>query len=240
LPPVTGRRRGFRWRGLAIFVVVVLVLLVGLDRIALVVAERQIAAKIQSKQDLPTRPSVSIKGFPFVTQVIGRHFNAAELHANHLVVGDAQQMVDIGTLDARVGGIDTNHSFSSATARSVAGTATISYSELTKLLGVPLSYAGAGRLTATESVTVLGQKINGSVTAAVGITGATMLTFSDVTVAVSDAGVTLPQAVTDQLGSVFKNQLSLAGLPFGLAVQSVTAGASGVSISATAQNVALN
>ena len=236
---MTGTRRAPRWRGFAIFVVVVLVLLVALDRVALVVAERQVAEKIQTKQDLPSRPSVSIKGFPFVTQVIGRHFDAAVLHASDLVVGDAKQTVAIGTLDARVGGIDTNHNFSSATAASIAGTATIGYSELTKLLGTAVTYAGAGRIKATKTVSVLGQTLSGSVTAAVGITG-TALAFSEVQVAVSGSGVTLPQSVTDSLASVFKNQLSLAGLPFGLTVQSVVAGSAGVSISATARNVALN
>ena len=237
---MTGRRRAPRWRGFAIFVVVVLVLLVALDRVALVVAEREVAAKIQTKQDLPTRPSVSIKGFPFITQVIGRHFDAAELHASDLVVGDTQRTVAIGTLSARVAGIDTNHDFSSATADSVTGTATVGYPELSKLLGASVTYAGDGRVSAAETATVLGQQITGSVTAAVGITGTTLLSFSDVRIAVGGSGVTLPQSVTDSLTSAFKNQLSLAGLPFGLRLQGVVATSAGVSISATARTVALN
>ena len=63
----TGRR-------IIISLVVVLGLLVALDFGAKAFAESEAATQIQ-KHGFPKKPSVVIAGFPFLTQVITRHFN---------------------------------------------------------------------------------------------------------------------------------------------------------------------
>ena len=88
--PRRRRRRGTKWL-IAIFVL--LALLVGADRIALLIAESQLASRIQSSQHLNQKPDVSIAGFPFLTQVIARDFPHATvdihgLNANGLTISD--------------------------------------------------------------------------------------------------------------------------------------------------------
>ncbi|MGI8667876.1 MAG: LmeA family phospholipid-binding protein [Jatrophihabitans sp.] len=242
---MTAQTRHRRWRGPLIFLLLVAVLLVVLDRVALVVAEHRIAAKVQSSQQLDTRPSVSIEGFPFLTQVAAGHFHAATLSAADLVVGDSGRTVRLSTLHARVSGIRTSRNFSSATADQVNGTVTLSYPELSRAVGVNLAYDGGtvdgnGRVKAIKSVSVLGKTVSGAVSAEVRVVGGNQLVFSAIQVGLPQAGVLVPQAITDELSAVFKNQLSLKGLPFGLQIQRLIAGPDGVQVSATAQHVTLS
>lgn len=220
------------------------VLLVAADRVALLIAERQVAAKVQSSQQLTSRPSVSIEGFPFLTQVISNRYHAVRLGAKDLTVGTGSDRVQISTLTARLTEVRATDHFSGVTARTVTGTATVSYAELSRVIGVKLGYAGPsadgnGRVQASSSVSVQGTTITGTASAEVGVTGSQLLTFSAVKVSLADTGVSVPQSVTDQLGSVFGKQLALSGLPFGLRVQRLVAGPSGVQVTATARDVSL-
>jgi hypothetical protein len=68
------------WIGLAILVV----LLVAADRIALLVADSQIADRVQKSQDLAAHPQVSIKGFPFLTQVLGGRYHEVDVSVRNI------------------------------------------------------------------------------------------------------------------------------------------------------------
>ena len=68
------RRRRRRWPIILLVTLVVLAgLLVIVDRVAVRYADNQFATQIQ-KQGFSTKPSVSIQGFPFLTQVAARDF----------------------------------------------------------------------------------------------------------------------------------------------------------------------
>lgn len=219
--------------------IVLALLLVAADRIGALVAERAVASKVQSSQHLTNRPDVHIEGFPFLTQVIANHYKAIKLDAKQLTVGTQDKRVALQALDARLTGVRATGRFSGVTAEQVTATAQIGYSELSRLLGVPLSYQAGGRVQARQSVTVLGQTITGTVSAVVTVPGGDELGFSDVRVGVADTGVELPQAAVNQLTAVFSQQLSLAGLPFGLRVRQLEATSAGVRITAVASNVTL-
>lgn len=224
--------------------ITLVLLLVAADRIGVAVAESKVASKVQSSQQLTNRPSVTIEGFPFLTQVISNRYQAVQLSAGGVTLGSGQDRLQVKTLTARLTGVRATGNYSGVTARTVAGTATVGYPELSRVLGFPLGYGGpaangSGRVRASRSVSVLGKSIAATVTATVSITGAEMLSFSAVKVSVADAGVSLPQVLTDQLASIFAKQLSLNGLPFKLRVRSLAATAAGVSVSADAQNVNL-
>jgi hypothetical protein len=208
--------------------------------VALVVAEQQIAKKVQSSQDLDRRPSVDIEGFPFLTQVVANHFPTVHLTAQNLMVGNSDRRVRLANLDARLHDVRTVDNYSGASVETADGTALLSYAELSRALGVTLSYAGGGRLQASSSAEVLGQTVTGTASAAVGVAGGDELTFSSVRVGVSQAGVSVPKEVTDQLSSLFDNKLSLRGLPFHLRIQQLVADEDGVHISATARGLTLS
>src|SRR5262249_56766518 len=65
--PERPRRRKWPWILLG-SVLVLLVLLVVLDRVAVAYADNKAAEQMKS-QGFPTKPDVSIEGFPFLTQV---------------------------------------------------------------------------------------------------------------------------------------------------------------------------
>src|SRR6202012_3313486 len=81
-----GGRPRRRHRGLkitAIVVVVLLVLAVIIDRGAVKLAENEGASQIKS-QGFPVKPSVTIEGFPFLTQVVGRNFHQIDISASNV------------------------------------------------------------------------------------------------------------------------------------------------------------
>jgi hypothetical protein len=227
-------------RGLLIFVVVIAVLLVAADRIGLLVAERQIGSRVQSSQHLAHRPSVDIEGFPFLTQVVANDYPTVTLAAQEFIVGDSSRQVRLADLDARLHDVRTIDKFSGATARTADGTATLTYSELSRALGVTVGYAGGGRVQASSSIEVLGKTITGTASAEVGVAGGDELTFSSIRVGVPQGGISVPEQVTDQLSSMFKNKLSLRGLPFHLRIQQLSATEDGVRIAATARDLVLS
>jgi DUF2993 family protein len=244
LSAVAPARRRWHWRGPLIFLLVVVILLVVVDRVAVVVAEHRVADKVKSSQDLASTPSVSIEGFPFLTQVIGNHYRDVRVNAKDLTVGASSDRLKVSQLTARLGGVRATGHFSGVTATTVNGTASVGYAELSRVVGVSLGYAGIGtdgrgRVSAMKSASALGKTITGTVSAEVNIVGGSLLTFSAIKVGISDVGLQLPQSVTDQFAAIFAKQLSLSGLPFGLQVQSITVAKSGVSITAIGHNVAL-
>ena len=129
------------------------------DRVGLLVAERQIASKVQSSQDLDRRPSVTIDGFPFLTQVVANHYPRVRLRAQGLTVGSTDRRVRLADLDARLHDVRTIDKFSGASVETADGTAMLSYPELSKALGVTVGYAGGGRVQASSSVEVLGKTV---------------------------------------------------------------------------------
>ncbi|HEV2885667.1 MAG TPA: DUF2993 domain-containing protein [Jatrophihabitans sp.] len=234
------RRRRSPLVGLLVLVLVLAVLLVVVDRVALAVGERQIAQRVQSSQSLDRRPSVEIEGFPFLTQVLANHYPTVRLKAQNLTVGSSGRQVRLADLDAQLHDVRTIDNFSAATAETANGTALLSYQELSRALGVTLGYTGGGRVQASTSVEVLGQTVTGTASAQVGVTGGDELTFSGIRVGVPQAGISVPEQVTDQLSSIFASKLSLRGLPFHLQIQQLVAAEDGVHISATARGLTLS
>ena len=233
-------RRRSPLRGLLVLVVVLAVLVVAADRVGLLVAERQIASRVQSSQDLNARPDVDIEGFPFLTQVLANDFPTVKLAAQDFVVGSSDRRLRLADLDARLHDVRAVDNFSGATAQTADGTAMLTYPELSRALGVTVGYAGGGRVQTSSSVEVLGKSVTGTASAEVGVAGGDELTFSSVRVGVPQAGVSVPEQLTDQLSSIFKSKLSLRGLPFHLRIQQLVATEDGVRIAATARNLVLS
>ncbi|MDQ0787810.1 DUF2993 domain-containing protein [Streptomyces sp. B3I8] len=131
-------------RALRILLIVV-VILGGLftiaDRVAVHFAQSEAADRIKTNEHLAETPSVSIDGFPFLTQVAGGELD--EIHVGikdyEVATGTAGKSgaagagtIRIDDLHADMHGVDFSSDYSSATARTATGTATISYDELLK------------------------------------------------------------------------------------------------------------
>ncbi|WP_433175140.1 LmeA family phospholipid-binding protein [Actinoallomurus sp. CA-150999] len=113
-------------------VLVLLGLLVVSDRFAAAYAESRIAGEVQ-KQGFGTRPDVTIYGFPFVTQVLDRHFPHAHMTARNVREGP----ITISRIDGDVRDVRVGSGFRKGTLGRVDGTATIAFGDLAKVSDQP-------------------------------------------------------------------------------------------------------
>jgi hypothetical protein len=138
-PPPRRRRRVRRWTMAIFALIVVLILLVIGDRVALAVAENDMANQFVSN-GLPVRPSVTIEGFPFLTQLVARDFRKVDISASNIPAGPVTITSATGTLN----GLHFNSSFNGATVDHMTVTLFVSFSAL----------AGAGGLGDGTGITI--------------------------------------------------------------------------------------
>ena len=126
-------------RILLILVVILGGLFVIADRVAFHFAQNEAADKLRTTENLATTPDVSIKGFPFLTQVVSGRLDDVEVGIKDYeattgsVSGSGSQKIRIDDLNASMKGVTFSGSnFSSATAADATGTALITYDELLK------------------------------------------------------------------------------------------------------------
>ena len=230
------RRRGGCLRSLVIGVVVIVILLVVADFVAKAVAQNVAASQIQ-KQGFPKKPSVTIEGFPFLTQVASRDLHQVRLSASDVPEGP----VEISQVNAVANNIRLNGDFSSGTIGQVSGTVLISFGSLsatvTKELGpagqlvassgLQLSAAGPDEVKASVDLLVASGSVTWRVTRVSGLELNVQL--------VASSG--LPAEV---LAPIRSFNFSIPKLPFGLTIQNVSVASSGIVGQISATNVAFS
>lgn len=128
------RKRRVRRSFMALFtVIVLLILLVIGDRVALAVTENDMASQF-TQNGFPVKPSVSIAGFPFLTQLAAKDFNTVNISASSVPAGP----VTIDTIHATLNGVHISSFSSSASARvdKLNATAFISFGALASAGGI--------------------------------------------------------------------------------------------------------
>lgn len=142
------RRRGGRGLRITLIILVVLAaLFVAADRLALHFAESEVADKIKSSQGLSSTPDVSVKGFPFVTQVVGKELDEVDISLDGLTTSTTDgQAVRVTELNAQLHQVRISGDFSSAVAERATGSAHISYADLSAAAGagIKIGYAHPG------------------------------------------------------------------------------------------------
>jgi hypothetical protein len=230
--PEVAPRAARRWpRRLAISIVVVLGLLVAADRIALVITERLAATAFQNSQDLSQRPSVSVHGFPFLTQLAAEDFGDVQVQARGLTIEKNTRLaLPVAQLDVTLHHLTIVDGFSTVKVQSATATALVDYDDLSHTLGVQIGYGGqvdgVGRVEASGTVTVAGQSVTARVTAGVAGSSARGLSFTDPQVVAG--GVTIPPSLLGPLTGVFNRDIPFGTLPFGVRLDSMTATANGL------------
>ncbi|MBT2382423.1 DUF2993 domain-containing protein [Streptomyces sp. ISL-11] len=225
-----------------IIAVILGALFVGADRLAVYLAEDQAAEKIRSSQGLSGTPEVSIKGFPFLTQVAGSRLDEVEVKLDGVTAGSGRESVRVSGFDATLRDVRINSSFTSAVADSASGTARISYAELTKAAadpGVTIAYggtdaAGQSKVKVTGKVLVMGQPVERSVVSTVSVqNGDTVRVRAD---EVPSQGIPgLEQAVRQKIDL----DRRINGLPKGIKLDKVVTTPDGVDITLAGTNVNL-
>jgi hypothetical protein len=215
-----------------IALLVLLVLLVVVDRAGAAIAGRAAASALQRSENLSQRPSVTIEGFPFLTQAASGNFDRIKVTARDITLSSSGVRVRVSRLDVTLHHVHVNRDFSGGTSRSSTASALVTYGDLSQSLGTTVSYAGNGRVRAAIGAdAVPGLQVEASATASLRVSGES-LTFVDPQVTVN--GQAVPPAATSYVTRLFGTAIPLGGLPFGVHVHSVQAGAAGVTIGLTA------
>jgi hypothetical protein len=223
-------------RKVLIAVIVLIIVLVAADRIAVLVAERQISDRVASAYSLPAKPGVSIKGFPFLTQVAAGKYQQVDISVPHVAAGG----VTVSNLDARFTEVDApvsavlGHGASSVTAKRASATATVALAAVQARLphGLALRRDGSSlAVSGTAHYAGLAIPVSATVTPRASSSGGISLTPSHVSVG---GGITVPaSAISGRLVIV----LPVGPLPLHLKITSVRVGSAGLRISAAGTDV---
>ncbi|MGV9269312.1 LmeA family phospholipid-binding protein [Kitasatospora sp. NPDC003701] len=122
------------WLKATIGLVVLSGLLVGADRIAVGVAEDQVAEQLVKSGRMSQRPDVSIGDVPFLTDLLSKEVDDLRISADGLTVGDGTRQVALHSFKARLSGVKVSNSLTSAKVAKGSGSGLISYADLTQLL----------------------------------------------------------------------------------------------------------
>ena len=221
--------------------VVLVLLLVAADRVAVVIAERQVATQLQSTGDLSVRPSVSIKGVPFLTQALAGTYDEVELRAEDVTAGNGR----LSLFTASLTGVQVplsdalSGSVTSVPVSSLTATVLLSYADLQGRLAdrrLSVSPGPRGLLRVTGSVTVLGRTVSASALSRVTLSGTNVV----VTAERFEVGARpADRVITAALGKRLDFTARIGELPYGLTLTGVSIQQAGVVATATARETVL-
>ncbi|MFI9604220.1 DUF2993 domain-containing protein [Streptomyces sp. NPDC052043] len=237
-------------RILLIFVVVVGVLFAVVDRVAVHLAQGQAADRLKSAENLASTPDVSIKGFPFLTQLASGELDDVEVGVRdyEVATGNGARKIRVDGFTADLKGVRFSGDYRSATAATATGTATIAYDELLKAAKsdsakvapgltarvVGLSDGGDGKIKVEVEVSALGVKQRVSLRSSAAVRGHKVEVRADSLPVVG--GVRLPEG---PVRSITDFQQAIDRLPTGIELDSVRAAADGVEITLKGSDVKL-
>ncbi|WP_181923887.1 LmeA family phospholipid-binding protein [Streptomyces inhibens] len=224
-----------------LFIVVILGgLFVAADRVAVNLVEDKAADKIRASQGLGKTPNVSIKGFPFLTQVAGRNLQEVDADLGGIEAKADGRTLRVDQLSAQFHDVAlTSDYMSIESAASATGTARISYADLTKAAGgdVKITYGGEkngrSQVKISPNLPVLSSlDVTGSLTI---VGGNTVRLRADGLPAMCRA---LPGCET-KVRAQTDHDWKLDQLPGNLKLEKVVTKADGISISASGKDVKL-
>lgn len=232
------------------FVIVVFIFLVvvviAADRVGALVAGHVLATKLESDENLPDRPSVTIGGIPFLTQVANGKYTNVTVTAHEVPVHE----LSITTLTVHLHGvrIPLSHAFHGTVSQvpvdRVTGTAFISFADANRYLSRHLPSGLSLKLAPGSSggVTVIDQVDVGGHSFTLKGSGSVALSGGGLTVSVGglkSVGGIVAQSVINAAISAAKIVLPANSLPFRFRLASVRATATGLIGTGVATNVVL-
>ncbi|MFI9218322.1 DUF2993 domain-containing protein [Streptomyces werraensis] len=243
-------------RALRILLVVAVVLggiFVIVDRVAVHFAEGEAADRVRASEELASTPDVDIRGFPFLTQVLGGSFDEVRVGISDYEAGAGEggRTIRIADLRADLRGVEFSGDFGSAVADSTTGTATVAYDELLRNAKaeptqvapgitaevVALSDGGNGKIKVALETTVLGTKLPEPVTVLSSVTvvdGNTVRVRADALPVLG--GVEIAES---RVRRITDFEQKIDGLPGGISLEKVRAAADGVDVTVTGKDVRL-
>lgn len=214
--------------------IVVLGLPVGADFAAKAFAQSKIATQIQ-KQGFPTKPSVSIAGFPFLTQVISHNLQQITISSSNIPAGP----ITITSLSAVLDGVHVNSGFSGGTVSRLHGMAFISFRSLSGALksqggGIAGAFVGGSSLKLTP---VGNNEVRASLNLVITTASATWQISRPSGHEINARLVSSNGLPSSLLSSVSNINIPLSALPMGLELQSITVATNGITAKLTGQSL---
>ena len=209
------------------------------DRVAVSVAEDQVADRIAERGDLAGPPEVDITGFPFLTQAVAGTYDDVRISLTAEQLGQpAGTRADVALHGVHVplssvlsGSVDR------VPVDRIDGTATISYELLSAQLGGDSTLRPEGDgLRITKTVELLGQTIPLTAAGTVTLKGNQLVI--DVSKA-AGAGVDLPGFLVNKASDLLDLRYDVPPLPFGLQLTGVTPADDGVHLTLAAEDTVL-
>ena len=223
-------------KGLVIFLVLVIGLIIAADRVGLWVAQDQIAKNVASQYDLDHKPEVKIKGFPFLNQALNGRYGEIDVN-----VGDVTQLgIHLTDTVVTLKGVkaplsDAVHGDATKmVADTATSVATVSYADVEKQAphGLKVSAKGSA-LQVRGPVTVLGLSRTVTATVTVRPSGRSVRVVPQT---VDAGGTTIPVALVQQ---AFSFTMPVKGLPLNTRISDVQVGQDGLRVTTTGQHVNL-
>ncbi|MET9583722.1 DUF2993 domain-containing protein [Streptomyces sp. NPDC006539] len=226
-------------RALRILLIMVVVLggvFIVVDRAAVYFAESEAEGRVEISGSTIGSTDISIKGFPFLTQVAGSSLDEVDIELTGIETDAAGRRIRISEMNAELHDVTLADGFSSATAARATGTATVSYEDLTHAAddGVVVQYGGNGKVKVTGAVEILGRTLKRSVTSTVTLVdGHTIRVHADKVPGEGIPGLEgLVRRKTD-----FEREIG--ALPNGLKLQRIEPTKKGLEISVTGSDIPL-
>jgi hypothetical protein len=228
---------------------IVLAILAGIgfaaDRFAAHVAAGQIAAAVQTDAKLARKPHVTVKGFPFLTQVVSGDYKHIDVTATDIFQrGEPQGSVlklDFAGVRITISKALSGH-VGSVPVRSVTGTVAIPFADLLAAANIPgltiiSATPGGNQIKVREVVSVGPTKVTALVTAGVTIRGGSLV-LSAIEVTQAD-GKPVPAAVRQEVLAQAVFSVRLPGLPTGVQMTAVSVTATGLLVTLHADALVL-
>jgi hypothetical protein len=208
-------------RRLITTLVVLLVLLVAADRIGVVVAGRAVAAKLRTSASLQSDPSVTIRGFPFLTQALQGRYDQIDVKTGPLKRGG----VRLSRLDVSLRGVRLtlaqalSGSVTGVPVEGLSATAVVTYGDIASLgtlMGITIVPAGS-LVRVTAHLTLMGQRVTAVSESSVRLAGrAVLITAQKLSVLGQSSG-----PLTRALAGRLDLRVPVGTLPYGLALTGV-------------------
>ena len=214
---------------LLVTVVSLVICAVAADRISLALTQSAVAAQLQTSGGLSTRPHVSIRGVPFLTQAFGGKYDDVAVSATEVTAGGGR----LSKLDVSLRGVHVplsdalSGSVDAVPVDAVRATVLMSYADIDgQLKDRRLTVAPAGdQLRVSGSVQVLGRTVKASAISTVTLSGSSVV----VTAKRFEVGNTMAdRAVTVALAGRFDFVIRIGALPYGLTLSSLRVRPEGV------------
>lgn len=226
-------------RALLVVAALVLGLLLVGDRVAVAIAEDQVADKLAAQDSVTGTPDVDVRGFPFLTQAVGGRYDDVRISLTATQPGQPDLVpVDVVLRGVRLPLSDVlSGSVSELPVDRVDGTATLSYDLLADELGgdATIERKDDG-LRIGRTVEVLGRTLPVSAAGTVALDGDELVVDVD---RATGAGVEIPSFLVDRVSDLLDLRYTVPELPFGLQLTDVAPEADGVRVRVEATDAVL-